>query len=81
MVSFPAHEMYTGEYIEKYDEKQLVKQIEKYNKIDWQRKGLVYHLKDFDVNSKDERAIAKTKIYGEILNMISDENDKNTMLE
>ena len=28
MVCFPAHVMYTGEYIDKYDEKLLMKKIE-----------------------------------------------------
>ncbi len=60
---------------EKLADPEFLKKLDRYNYIEFTKKGLVYHLEDFDVNSKDENAIAKTKLLGEILNQISDEND------
>ena len=53
----------------------IKKKLEEYDQIQFIKKGLVYHLQEFDVNSKNEDAIKKTKLFGEILNEISDEND------
>lgn len=61
---------------QKINQPHIKNKVEKYNQIIFKKKGLVHNLEDFDVNSKNEAAIEKTKLFGEILNQISDENDQ-----
>ena len=65
--------------IKKLKNRKIIEKLEAYDKIEFKRKGLVFHLKQFDVNSKDEIAVTKTKIIGEVLNEISDENDQKLL--
>ena len=60
----------------KFDDEELLEKVKKLSQIEFKVKGLVNNLLPYDVNRKDEKMIEITKLYGEILNEISDFNDE-----
>ena len=59
-----------------FDDPVLMKRLKQLDQIEFKEVGIVNNLKGFDVNAKDESVIEQTRLLGEILNQISDANDK-----
>lgn len=64
-----------------FEDKEFLKKVEKLSQIEFKERGLVNNLTPYDPNRKDEKMIEITKLYGEILNQISEYNDKQIMHE
>lgn len=66
---------------DKFDDQELLEKVNELSKIQFKVKGLVHNLLPFDPNRKDEKMIEITKLFGEILNEISDYNDEMAQVE